>query len=70
VAMADEMSRESVADVVPVVANSNSIPGWVRTPCSLAARCMYSQLFWQGIWFTTVDCVGTNINFKWEFLCV
>lgn len=27
VAMADEMSRESVADVVPVVANSNSIPG-------------------------------------------
>lgn len=27
VAMADEMSRESVADAVPVVANSNSIPG-------------------------------------------
>ncbi|KDR15345.1 Protein tipE [Zootermopsis nevadensis] len=27
VAMADEMSRESVADAVPVIANSNSIPG-------------------------------------------
>lgn len=27
VAMADEMSRESVADAVPVVSNSNSIPG-------------------------------------------
>jgi hypothetical protein len=27
VAMADEMSRESVADAVPVVCNSNSIPG-------------------------------------------
>jgi hypothetical protein len=27
VAMADEMSRESVSDAVPVIANSNSIPG-------------------------------------------